>query len=224
MAVQQFLMMGVSAVSRTTITGSLWALGDNDDGKLGDGSTTRRSEPVQIGSLTNWQNTNYGKGEHFQLVVKDDGTLWAWGLNDYGQLGQGNTTNQSSPVQVGALTDWSKAYTQNRIAAAVKTDGTLWTWGYNGYGSLGLGDSTSRSSPVQVGSLTDWAHIIPNRGRQMTALKTDGTLWWWGAHHADLGGEFSSPVQIGSATDYTDIRCVGADDSRNTMYYIIKEA
>ena len=224
MAVQQFLMMAVSATNRQTITGSLWTFGDNDDGKLGDGSTTRRSEPVQIGSLTNWQNTNYGCSEAFQCVIKDDGTLWSWGYNGRGQLGDGSTTSRSSPIQVGALTDWSKAYTFNLIAAAIKTDGTLWTWGYNGYGSLGLGDNDLRCSPTQVGSLTDWAHIIPNRGLQMTALKTDGTLWWWGAHHADFGGEFNSPVQIGSATDYTDIRCVGANATRNTMYYIIKEA
>jgi alpha-tubulin suppressor-like RCC1 family protein len=81
-----------------------------------------------------------------------------WGINANGQLGLGNTTDYSSPKQVGALTTWAKA-TIGPSTSAIKTDGTLWTWGYNGVGSLALGNLTSYSSPKQVGNLTNWTSV-----------------------------------------------------------------
>ena len=86
-------------------------------------------------------------------------TLWSWGNNSYGQLGLGDFTHRSSPVQVGTLTNWSKIAGGGNHSLAIKTDGTLWTWGYNRFGQLGLGDTTYRSSPVQVGALTNWSQI-----------------------------------------------------------------
>ena len=71
--------------------------------------------------------------------------------------GQGNTTNRSSPVQVGALTNWLNVAASQYYTAAVKTDGTLWTWGYGS--NLGLGNTTYYSSPKQVGALTTWSRV-----------------------------------------------------------------
>ena len=87
--------------------------------------------------------------------------LWSWGRNAYyGQLGLGDTAKRSSPVQVGALTTWSKIAAGQRHSTAIKTDGTLWSWGRNSYGQLGLGGTDyAVSSPVQVGSLTTWVNI-----------------------------------------------------------------
>ena len=85
--------------------------------------------------------------------------FWTWGRNAYGQLGLNDTTDRSSPVQVGALTNWRQITGGYNYTSAIKTDGTLWTWGRNAYGQLGLGDSTNRSSPVQVGSLTNWRQV-----------------------------------------------------------------
>ena len=85
--------------------------------------------------------------------------LWSWGANASGQLGQGNNTLRSSPVQVGALTAWSKVSSGFQCTVAIKTDGTLWSWGSNSLGRLGLGDVTNRSSPVQVGALTTWISV-----------------------------------------------------------------
>ena len=83
-----------------------------------------------------------------------------WGYNNAGQLGQGNTTAQSSPVQVGAGTDWLRISLGNRFALATKTNGTLWAWGDGGStGFLGLGNNTDYSSPVQVGSEADWKFV-----------------------------------------------------------------
>jgi alpha-tubulin suppressor-like RCC1 family protein len=140
---------------------TLWAMGQNTFGQLGDGTSGYRPNlfsPVQIGS-TVWATPIVGGAvSEFSACIRTDGTLWTWGKNDYGQLGLGNTTNRSSPVQVGALTDWSKVVGGVTTMGAVKTDGTLWSWGQNNNGQLGLGDLTNRSSPVQVGALTNWAN------------------------------------------------------------------
>jgi alpha-tubulin suppressor-like RCC1 family protein len=92
------------------------------------------------------------------VAVKTDGTLWTWGRNTQGQLGTGNTTQYSSPVQIGALTAWLKVAGGYQFVTSVKTDGTLWVWGQNNNYQLGLGNSTNYSSPKQVGALTTWGN------------------------------------------------------------------
>ena len=83
--------------------------------------------------------------------------LYAWGGGYSGRLGLGNTTNYSSPKQIGALTNWLNISGGGYSTTAVKKDGTLWSWGYNLYGMLGLGNTTAYSSPKQVGALTNWS-------------------------------------------------------------------
>jgi len=88
--------------------------------------------------------------------------LYAWGDNSpNGQLGLGDTTDRSVPVQVGALTTWAKVTIGTAHTLSIKTDGTLWTWGDDSTGQLGLNLSNSAddSSPVQVGSLTTWLEV-----------------------------------------------------------------
>jgi alpha-tubulin suppressor-like RCC1 family protein len=133
--------------------GTLWAWGDNSVGVLGLGDTTARSSAVQVGSLTDWSEAAT-IGTNTAAAIKTDGTLWTWGENNYGQLGHGGTTNRSSPVQVGSLTDWAHIIPMYvRATYALKTDGTLWMWGnVNGSNTEG----NRRSSPVQCGSDTDW--------------------------------------------------------------------
>jgi alpha-tubulin suppressor-like RCC1 family protein len=152
----------IAAASSTSAAiktdGTLWSWGYNYYGNVGDGTTIYRSSPVQIGALTTWSSIDGGDG--YTLAIKTDGTLWSWGYNTtYGNLGDGTTISKSSPVQVGALTNWSMVSAGNLTSAAIKTDGTLWTWGANGSGSLGLGNTTHRSSPVQVGSSTTWYSV-----------------------------------------------------------------
>ena len=151
--------------------GTLWSWGVNSYGNLGDGTTTNRSSPVQIGAGTTWSKVSAARDSGY--AIKTDGTLWSWGFNQsYGSLGIGDTTNRSSPVQVGALTTWStiSGGEAGYHAAAIKTDGTLWTWGYNYTGQLGLGSSgnyAKRSSPVQVGSLTNWLKVAGGYGHTL---------------------------------------------------------
>ena len=96
--------------------------------------------------------------------------LFSWGENTTGQLGLGNTTDYSSPKQVGALTTWSLPVSGGNISSCLKTDGTLWVWGRNHVGQLGLGDVTNRSSPTQVGALTGWL-VLGAGSYSMTAIK-----------------------------------------------------
>ncbi len=188
---------------------TLWAYGNNFSGPLGDGSNTNRSSPVQVGALMDWASVTAGEG--FSIAVKTDNTLWAWGFANNGRLGNGTTTpNLSSPVQIGALTDWASASAGESHSISIKTDGTLWAWGDAANGRLGDGTTTAKSSPVQIGSLTDWASVSAGFFHSL-AIKTDGTLWAWGsASNGKLGNgtttpNLSSPVQIGTLTDWASV-------------------
>lgn len=192
--------------------GSLWTWGDNRGGQLGQGTqfTGFSSSPVQVGAMTNWSSaswsrTNYGAA----AAIKTDGTLWTWGSNLIGELGQNNKTYRSSPVQVGALTTWLTVSGGSYFFAALQTDKSLWTWGINNDGQLGVGDVASRSSPTQVGALTTWSKISAG-GAFVLAIKTDGTLWTWGDNpNGQLGQsnltKRSSPVQIGSLSSWFSV-------------------
>jgi hypothetical protein len=145
------------------------------------------------------------------MGIKYNGTLWGWGFNGGGQLGLGNTTEYSSPKQVGALTDWLQVSASRYGSAAIKTNGTLWSWGPNNLGQLGLGNTTNRSSPVQVGAETTWSKLPPEQGaRHSFAIKTDGTLWAWGSNNLgqlglnDTINRFD-PAQVGTLTTWYEI-------------------
>lgn len=120
--------------------GSLWAWGFNAYGQLGDGTTTERYYPVQIG--TGYISVATSGNAHFNAALKSDGSLWAWGLNSYGQIGDGTKTNRTYPVQIG--TGFSAVAVGGNHAVALKTDGSLWAWGRNAYGQLGDGTKTDR--------------------------------------------------------------------------------
>jgi alpha-tubulin suppressor-like RCC1 family protein len=153
--------------------GTLWSWGKNLYGELGlgtSGAGTYKSSPNQVGALTTW--LKIAGGSYCALAIKTDGTLWSWGYNSKGQLGQGNITNRSSPVQVGALTTWSNICIADESATTTKTDGTLWSWGWNNNGQLGLGNITNYSSPKQVGALTTWLKITAGY-KGTLAIKTN---------------------------------------------------
>jgi alpha-tubulin suppressor-like RCC1 family protein len=173
----------------------------------GDG-VTPRSSPVQVGSLSNWDKFSTGNGS-ISAAIKTDGTLWTWGVNSTGALGQNNTTNRTSPVQVGTGTDWSEISCGRGFCIALKTNGTLWSWGSGVSGALGLNSTSNRSSPTQIGSLTTWSKISTGR-RHCLASKTDGTLWAWGNNQSGQLGQGnainrSSPVQIGTGTNWDKV-------------------
>src|SRR6266496_3559073 len=106
-------------------------------------------------------------GGNHNCAVKTDHTLWCWGNNFSGQLGDGTTTNSPVPVQVsGHITDWATVSPGQGYTCAVKTDGTVWSRGLNGNGELGNGTTTNSPVPVQVsGHTTDWATVTADRAR-----------------------------------------------------------
>lgn len=149
--------------------GTLWTWGTNKNRGLGLGliDTTNRLTPVQVGSGTNWKQVSCGSYDAFYqhnstLAIKTDGTLWAWGNNDYGQLGISNTLTKSTPVQVGSGTNWKEVDQGKYNSGGIKTDGTAWMWGYNGNGSMGrvLGYAETSYSPKQIHNIsTHWKQI-----------------------------------------------------------------
>ena len=181
--------------------GTLWSCGYNPYGQLGDSTVTHRSSPVQtIAGGTNWKQVS--GGSYHTAAIKTDGTLWNWGYNIYGGLGDSTSTNKSSPVQtIAGGTNWKQVACGTYHTAAIKTDGTLWTWGYNVYGCLGNSTVTHRSSPVQtIAGGTNWKQVATSY-YHTAAIKTDGTLWLWGYNiYGGLGDSTtltgrSSPVQ-----------------------------
>jgi hypothetical protein len=163
--------------------GTLWAWGDNYTGQLGDNSTINRSSPVQISA--NGSNTwiDISAGYRHNIGLQSNGTVWAWGENAFGQLGDGTTTARSSPVQVGTLTSWSKIFAGLRNSYFINTSSQLWSCGDNSGGLVGDNTSTSRSSPVQIGSSYSWVDLYPGVVSLTATVYgiTTGSIVGWGA-------------------------------------------
>lgn len=166
------------------------------------------------GALSFWKNR-----VNPCAVPATNAGLYAWGRNDYGQLGLGHTDDRYCPVQIGTLNDWSSLSAGEGAAFAVKSTGTLWGWGDNFVGLLGVNTaSNTYSSPVQVGTLNTWSHISVSKNYQANAMGIrGGGLWMWGSasgYGADppygrLGkndtNPYSSPIQLGALTTWTKV-------------------
>ena len=151
-------------VAAVKTDGTLWTWGYNNSGQLGTGNTTARSSPgTTAGGGTNWKQVALAQGNlnWRGVAIKTDGTLWTWGTNGFGGLGDGTTTNRSSPgTTAGGGTNWKQVDSAYDMTVAVKTDGTLWTWGRGTSGQLGDGTVTSRSSPGTIaGGGTNWKQV-----------------------------------------------------------------
>jgi len=172
-----------------------------------------------------WQSLagNLGKGEDSHLLaVRSDGTLWAWGANTGGQLGDGTKVTKDLPNQIGVKTNWSKAFAGGSHSLALRSDGTLWAWGLNTYGQLGAVrmktfSETNGSSnisvttyqkavavsdqvrPIQVDTSKNWLTLSAG-GQHNLALKKDRSLWVWGDQSKGQLGLGS----VGAATTETN--------------------
>jgi alpha-tubulin suppressor-like RCC1 family protein len=187
--------------------GTLWGWGLGSYGRLGDGTINNRSSPVSvIGGFTDWCQASAGSRHAVGLRV--NGTAWAWGCNNYGQLGDGTTTSRLSPVSViGGFTDWCQIAAGSFHSVAIRQNGTAWSWGRNNNGQFGDGTCTNRSSPVSVvGGFTDWCKISAG-AYHVLAQRTNCTLWAWGRNgiaNIVLGGALgdgsaanrASPVSV----------------------------
>jgi alpha-tubulin suppressor-like RCC1 family protein len=167
--------------------GTVWAWGLNKDGQLGTGKTSEAEpKPVKVQGLTDV--VEVAAGWRHSLALRRDGTVWAWGNNDHGQLGI--TPNPLVPHPVRGLTDVVAIRAGRDTSYALRRDGTLWAWGAGRWGILGVGDFADRPLPTQVQGLSG-IKALPQGlfGDGVAAvLKEDGTVWVWGNNaHGLLG-------------------------------------
>ncbi len=145
--------IAIDAGTRYTVAlrgdGTLWAWGENGYGQLGDGTLVGRNSPTQIGTATDWEAIAAGTSDH-TLALKTDDTLWAWGLNHRGQLGDGTLINKNAPTQIGTDTSWSAIAVGDVHSIASQFDGSLWAWGYNPYGQHGDGTQIEKPVPTRI--------------------------------------------------------------------------
>jgi alpha-tubulin suppressor-like RCC1 family protein len=204
--VEQLYISDYALIDKYVNTGLLWLWGTGTNGQLGNGDTvTNYSSPVQTSSGgINW--TSMSVGSINSAGIKNDGTLWVWGNNSYGQIGNNSPATTSVPTQTSSGgTNWKTLSCGQWFMSAIKTDGTLWTWGQNASGQLGNNSVTTSSAPAQTVSVgNNWKQTASGQSH-MLALKTDGTLWAWGANNNGQLGDGttigrSSPVQTISGT------------------------
>ena len=159
-------------------------------------------------------------GGYHTVALKSDGSLFAWGKNLAGQLGDGTNVDKSVPTQAGTVKTWTKIAAGQYHSVAIRADGTLWAWGSNQFGQLGDGTFVSKSTPTKVGTATTWVAVAAGQSHTV-AVKKDGTLWAWGSNASgELGNgtvdPSNVPVQTGVAKNYfTNWTAVAAGGKHN---------
>ena len=188
--------------------GSVWTWGSNIAGQLGDGTTLGRTSPVQI--MTKGSGViKIAAGRFYSLALKEDGSVWAWGQNTWGQMGDGKESNRLSPVRVmppgsGVI----KIMAGRDFILAIKTDGSLWAWGFNDARQLGerLADEASSNlyalrQPFRLMEPGSGIIAVASGKRNVIALKADGSVWGWGDNQWGQLGDGTEarrwpPVQV----------------------------
>jgi len=202
--------LGMYFTAALKADGTIWASGNNTYGQLANGTTTTNPNNAlaQVGSSNMWRAI--GGGESHVLAIKSDGTLWAWGRNTNGQLGDGTKINAITPVQVGIDTNW--AYVGHGLgdfSVALKSDGSIWSWGRNAYGNLcnsgGLW-SADVTTPTQVAGTYGFSRAWAADDATI-AIKADGTRWacGWNANaETGNGNQILTPelTKIGVSTTW----------------------
>lgn len=187
-------VQAVSAGAQHTLAlkadGSVWAWGNAVDGRIGTGSTSGyQATPIQVTALSGV--IAIAAGRHHSLAAKSDGTVWAWGRNDTGQLGDGTTTNRATPVQVVGLEGIAQLAAGDGYSLALQTSsaagGLVWSWGKNNVGQLGDGSVLQRTTPVLVTGIGAATKVTAGVASAL-ALLSDGTVFGWGTSvDAQLG-------------------------------------
>jgi alpha-tubulin suppressor-like RCC1 family protein len=195
--------------------GTAWAWGGNLNGRLGDNTAINKSSPVSVvGGFTDWVQVNSFSGS--SIGIRANGTAWAWGANNIGQLGDGTTVSKSSPVSVvGGFADWVSAGSGSQHSVGLRANGTLWAWGINTSAQLGDNTLVSKVSPVSVvGGFVDWIQLSVSNTHNL-ALRANGTAWAWGTSTTGALGDGttvprSSPVSIvGAFIDWIALTSAG---------------
>ena len=170
----------------------------------------------RLSTTKDWKSVSVGHG-HI-LALKNNGSLWVLGDNEFGQLGLGYIGNEitGEPVRLGTDT-WEYVCAGSTYSFGIKSDGTLWSWGHNNQGQLGLGDTNDRDEPTEITSYgtDDWKMISTsnainsNEYQTVIGIQSDGTLWGWGDNNSGVisigNPDTTIPYQLGSATDWENV-------------------
>ena len=181
--------------------GAVWTWGSNLSGQLGNGTVPdeirESASALQVADLR--QTIAISAADDYSIALEADGTVWAWGANWGGQLGDGTHEKRDSPVAVSSLTNIVAISTRAFHSLAVRADGTVWGWGFSGLeGQLGIPDDVViATTAIQVEGLTDVVAVATSP-RHSLALKRDGTVWAWGSN---------SEGQLGSGTACASDEC-----------------
>jgi alpha-tubulin suppressor-like RCC1 family protein len=181
---------------------TVWCWGENGDGQLGDGTNTDASRPVQVSGLTGVTSIETGAA-NFACALKTNHTMWCWGSNFAGQLGNGNSTSSNVPVQtnISSVSQISAGYAHT---CALKTDGTVWCWGWNIYQMLGDGTHNWSNSPVRATSLTGVTQVRSGWWSNCVVL-ADATMRCWGISNVGQLGDGSTGVETGTPVTPTGL-------------------
>ena len=146
------------------------------------------------------------------MALKADGSIWAWGRNTEGQLGDGTRSDRNTPIRIGMDYNWISVCGGYLYSAALKADGSLWEWGSNDYGQLGDGTTTQRVAPTRVGMDNNWTVVSLQKTGSVeyahtVAVKADGSLWAWGNNRYGQIGDGTTtqrnvPTRVGLANDW----------------------
>ena len=167
---------------------------------------TKRSNTIDVQII---KTVKVSAGDKYGIGIDSEGTLWAWGFNNAGQLGNGTTTNSISPVQIKSETKFKEISSGTGHNLGIDSEGRLWSWGYNGSGELGNGTTTYKSVPGIVKSGTKFSKISAGNGHSL-GIDSEGNLWAWGCNDSGSLGDGTttsrtSPVQIKSGTKFSKI-------------------
>jgi len=194
------IAVGGSYVLALKTDGTLWAWGINGNGQFGNGGTSPPSYvPVQVGMDSDWTSVSAYFGTSTSAARKADGSVWVWGGNASGQLGDGTATNRSTPQRFAASKDWSGIEVGIFHVAAWREDGTVWVVGEG----RGFSGTSPRALTRAAASAQEWVQLSGN-GTHFHALRADGTLWAWGRN----GGAFGN----GSTADAAILTQIGTED------------
>ena len=200
----RFVTAGRAHALGIKIDGSLWGWGDNAKGQLGLGPNrlTAQKSPQRIGTGSDWIAVSAGKS--FSVALRADGTLWACGINDQGQLGVAALPTSGANVltQIGATTDhWTSVSAGTAYVLAIKDDGSIWSWGQNDQGQLGDGHNTNHTPPAKASSGPYRA--IAAGDKHGLAVRWDGALYAFGANAAGQLG-------LGTTKAHNTVTSIGA--------------
>jgi alpha-tubulin suppressor-like RCC1 family protein len=210
----QSVSSGASHVCALVHNGGAWCWGFNDDGQLGDGTTTNRSTPVAVTGLPLNMAQIVAADDHTCALLVNQ-TVRCWGLNSAGQLGDGTTSNSSTPVKVAGLTGVVQIAMGDAYTCALLAGGDVQCWGANTFGELGNGGTTSSTSPVQVSGLTSGVQAISGGDASACAVLQSAQVDCWGDNtsgelgNGSTGGQSDTPGLVQGGAFSSDGASIG---------------